>query len=157
QPPHRRMPRRDPPDDHTYLRKRGDITSSTSVTRHSARLVEMRRRRCRISTEGGIPSCRRPADTGRHDFVPQEAIRNAAQAIWDMHVANVPSQHAGAAQHAAASLFSGAGHQLLYVPTELQQLITQAIEVGYATALHDVRDGGFEGEIPEWRPSLFEE
>lgn len=88
---------------------------------------------------------------------PQEAIKNAAQAIWDMHVANIPSEHASAAQHAAANLFSGAGHQLLYVPTELQQLITQAIEIGYATALHDVRAGGFDGEIPEWRPSLFAE
>ncbi|OKJ31446.1 hypothetical protein [Streptomyces sp. CB01580] len=58
-----------------------------------------------------------------------------------MHAANIPSEHADAAQHAAANLFSGAGHQLLYVPTELQQLITQALEVGYVTALHDVRDG----------------
>ncbi|KIE23734.1 hypothetical protein LK08_28555 [Streptomyces sp. MUSC 125] len=88
---------------------------------------------------------------------PQEAIKNAAQAISDMHIATVPGEHARAAGHAAANLCSGSGHRLLYVSAELQQLITQAIEIGYATALQDVRDGDFDGNIQEWRPGLFEE
>ncbi|WP_159025307.1 hypothetical protein [Streptomyces pluripotens] len=88
---------------------------------------------------------------------PQEEIKNAAQAISDMHVAAVSAEHARAAGHAAANLCSGSGHRLLYVSAELQQLITQAIEIGYATALQDVRDGDFDGNIQEWRPALFEE
>lgn len=88
---------------------------------------------------------------------PQEEIKNAAQAISDMHVATVPSEHAHAVGHAAAKLCSDAGHRLLYAPTELQQLITEAIEIGYATALQDVRDGDFDEAIREWRPSLAEE
>ncbi|MEH0429029.1 hypothetical protein QBB34_22380 [Streptomyces stelliscabiei] len=54
------------------------------------------------------------------------------------------------------TLCSGAGHRLLYAPTELQQLITEAIEIGYPTALQDVRDGDFDGAIRE-RPELSEE
>ncbi len=69
----------------------------------------------------------------------------------------VSSEHARAAGHAAAKLCSGAGHRLLYAPPELQQLITEAIEIGYATALQDVRDGDFDGAIREWRPGLSEE
>ncbi|WP_179202368.1 hypothetical protein [Streptomyces caniscabiei] len=45
----------------------------------------------------------------------------------------------------------------MYAPPELQQLITEAIEIGYATALQDVRDGDFDGAIREWRPGLSEE
>ncbi len=88
---------------------------------------------------------------------PQEAITNAAQAISDMHIATVPGEHAHAAGHAAANLCSGAGHRLLYLPTELQQLVTEAIEIGYVTALKDVRDGDFDGDIRQWRPHLLEE
>ncbi|MEV0267090.1 hypothetical protein AB0I49_37915 [Streptomyces sp. NPDC050617] len=40
-----------------------------------------------------------------------------------------------------SNLCSGAGHQLLYRSTEMQQLIDEAIEIGYATPLQDVRDG----------------
>jgi hypothetical protein len=87
---------------------------------------------------------------------PQEEIKNAAQAISDMHVATVSGEHAQAADHAAANLCSGAGHQLLYLSPELQQLIDEAIEIGYATALQAVRNGNFDDEIPEWRPGLFE-
>ncbi len=86
----------------------------------------------------------------------QEEIENAAQAISDMRVATVPGEHARAAGHAAANLCSGAGHRLLYAPLELRQLITEAIEVGYAAALQDVRNGDFDSNILEWRPTLFE-
>ncbi|MFE1339808.1 hypothetical protein ACFW6K_19260 [Streptomyces sp. NPDC058733] len=87
---------------------------------------------------------------------PQEQFKNAAQAISDMHVATVSGEHARAAGHAAANLYSGAGHRLLYAPPELRQLITDAIEVGYAAALQDVRNGEFDSNILEWRPALFE-
>lgn len=87
---------------------------------------------------------------------PQEEIKNAAQAISDIHVATVPGEYARAASHAAANLCSGAGHRLLYAPPELHQLITEAIEVGYAAALRDVRNGDFDSNILEWRPTLFE-
>ncbi|MBT2401129.1 hypothetical protein [Streptomyces sp. ISL-100] len=86
---------------------------------------------------------------------PQEEIKNAAQAVSDLHVAAVPGEHARAAGHAAANLCSGAGHRLSYASTELQQLITEAIEIGYATALQAVRDGDFDGDLQEWRPDLF--
>ena len=87
----------------------------------------------------------------------QEEIENVAQVITDLHIATVPGEHARAASHAAANLCSAAGADLLYAPTRLQQLITEAIEVGYATALRDVRNGDFDGDIQAWRPDLFEE
>jgi hypothetical protein len=87
----------------------------------------------------------------------QEEIGTAAQAITDLHLATVPDAHARAAGHAAANLCSGAGADLSYAPPRLQQLITEAIEVGYATALHDVRNGNFDEDLQEWRPALFEE
>ncbi|CAM5632661.1 hypothetical protein GCM10010329_22580 [Streptomyces spiroverticillatus] len=86
---------------------------------------------------------------------PQEEIKNAAQAISDMHAATVPGEHAQAAGHAAANLCPGAGHQLLYLSPELHQLIDEAIEIGYATALQDVRSGKFDGDIRDWLPDLF--
>jgi hypothetical protein len=86
----------------------------------------------------------------------QEEIKNAAKAVSDMHVATVPGEHARAAGHAAANLYSGAGHRLLYASPELRQLITEAIEVGYAAALQDVRNGDLDSNILEWRPTLFE-
>ncbi|WP_328328683.1 MULTISPECIES: hypothetical protein [unclassified Streptomyces] len=87
----------------------------------------------------------------------QEEIGTAAQAITDLHIATVPDEHARAAGHAAANLCSGAGADLLYAPPRLQQLIAEAIEVGYATALRDVHNGNFDEDIQEWRPVLFEE
>lgn len=74
-----------------------------------------------------------------------------------MHSATLTGEHAHAATHAAASLCSEAGHVLLYAPAALQQMIAEAIEVGYATALRDVRDGAFNDKLREWHPALFEE
>jgi hypothetical protein len=87
----------------------------------------------------------------------QEDIGTVAQTITNLHIATVPDEHARAAGHAAASLCSGAGADLLYAPPSLQQLITEALEVGYATALRDVREGNFDDDIQGWRPELFEE
>ncbi|MEU3755100.1 hypothetical protein AB0H17_20375 [Streptomyces olivoreticuli] len=85
----------------------------------------------------------------------REEIGNAARTVSNLHMATVPGEHARAADHAAANLCSGAG--LSVAPTELQQLITEAIQIGYAAALKDVRDGDFDGDIEEWRPDLFAE
>lgn len=87
----------------------------------------------------------------------QEEIETVAQVITNLHITTVPDEHARAAGDAAANLCSGVGADLLHAPPRLQQLITEAIEVGYATALHDVRNGDFDGDIPAWRPGLFEE
>lgn len=87
----------------------------------------------------------------------QEDIGNAAAVVFAMHEATVTGAHAPAARHAAASLCSGAGHGFLYAPPELQGLITEAIEVGYAAALRDVHDGEFDEVLQQWRPALFEE
>lgn len=45
-----------------------------------------------------------------------------------------------AASEAAANLMSGHGG-FLYAPTAMARLVTQAIEIGYVTALRDMRDG----------------
>jgi hypothetical protein len=87
---------------------------------------------------------------------PQEEINNAAQTISDMYAATVPGEHAQAAGHAAANFCSEAGHQLLHLPTELQQLINEAIEIGYTAALQGVHNGNFDEKIQGWRPHLFE-
>ncbi|MBA2948503.1 hypothetical protein [Streptomyces himalayensis] len=83
----------------------------------------------------------------------QDEIESAVRSVGDLHISTVPAEHSRAAGHAAANLCSGAG--LLAASTELQQMITQAIEIGYAAALRDVRDGDFDGDIQEWRPDLF--
>jgi hypothetical protein len=57
-----------------------------------------------------------------------------------------------AAEHAVANLWSEFGY--LSAPLEVLQMFHQALEVGYMTALQDVRDGKFDGEIAMWRPDL---
>ncbi|MFF0107378.1 hypothetical protein [Streptomyces hirsutus] len=87
---------------------------------------------------------------------PLDEIECAAQVITDLHIATVPGDHAQAASHAAANLCSGSGSGLLVAPTQLQKLIAEAIEIGYSTALRDVREGNFDGNLQEWRPDLFQ-
>ncbi|MFZ3558473.1 hypothetical protein [Streptomyces sp. BH055] len=86
----------------------------------------------------------------------QEEFEGAAQAISILHEETVSSSFARRAENAAADLCSGAGPELLHIPTELHQLIDQALEIGYAAALKDVRAGKFDGDIPQWRPELVE-
>jgi hypothetical protein len=57
-----------------------------------------------------------------------------------------------AADRAVANLLSEFGY--LNAPLEVLQMFKQAIEVGYMTALQDVRAGNFDGEIAMWRPDL---
>ncbi|MFJ9188288.1 MULTISPECIES: hypothetical protein [unclassified Streptomyces] len=82
----------------------------------------------------------------------QEEIGSVVRVVSDLHMATVHDEHARAADHAAASLCSGAG--LSVAPPGLHQLVNEAIQIGYATALNDVRDGDFDDDIREWRPDL---
>ena len=79
----------------------------------------------------------------------QEEIKNVAQAVADLYTATVQDRDARGAGDAAANLCSGAGTALLYASPELQQLISNAIEIGYVTALQDVRDGALEEDLSE--------
>jgi hypothetical protein len=55
---------------------------------------------------------------------------------------------------AVANLWSGYGYQ--EAPTHVLKMFVQAIEIGYAAALRDVRDGHFDSQIQMWRPDLAE-
>jgi hypothetical protein len=77
----------------------------------------------------------------------QEEIKNVAQAIAALHIATVQDPDVSRAGEATANLCSSAGAALLYAPPGLQQLITNAIEIGYAAALQDVRDGTLGGDL----------
>jgi hypothetical protein len=57
-----------------------------------------------------------------------------------------------AAERAVTNLWSEFGY--LNAPLEVLQMFHQAIEVGYMTALQDVRGGSFDTEIAMWRPGL---
>jgi hypothetical protein len=56
------------------------------------------------------------------------------------------------ASHAVAMLWSEFG--FLDAPIEILHMFKNAIEVGYMTALQDVRNGDFDDEIRMWRPDL---
>jgi len=76
-----------------------------------------------------------------------EEIENVAQAISALHAETVRDPDARRVGEAAANLCSGAGAELLYAPPEVQQLIANAIEIGYAAALQDLRDGALSEEL----------
>ncbi|MGW6405272.1 hypothetical protein [Streptomyces sp. NPDC055134] len=59
-----------------------------------------------------------------------------------------------AASEAAASLHSGSGY--LYAPAAVLEAFSRAIEIGYAAALQDMREGKLDADIEQWRPELFE-
>jgi hypothetical protein len=40
-------------------------------------------------------------------------------------------------------------------PLTILQILFHALEIGYATAVDDVRDGGFDEDLMLWRPTLF--
>jgi hypothetical protein len=83
----------------------------------------------------------------------REAIDDWVRAVSELHASVVPDgRYARAAAEAAAILWSGSGYQ--DAPPRVQQMLVQAIEVGYLTALQNVRDGDFDGDIRMWRPDL---
>ncbi|WP_018505364.1 hypothetical protein [Parafrankia discariae] len=57
-----------------------------------------------------------------------------------------------AAREAVANLWSEYGDPDM--PADVADMLIQAIEIGYAAALRDVRDGDFDDDIREWRPDL---
>jgi hypothetical protein len=82
-----------------------------------------------------------------------EEWSRAMSALWGNEVDG--TGHERAASEAAANLMSSSG--LLYVPSEVLSMLTQAIEVGYANALRAVENGDYDGEIRHsWRTDLFE-
>jgi hypothetical protein len=85
----------------------------------------------------------------------EDETSKVLQAVADLHQAAVAGDFVVAAERAAAVLCSGAGQRLLRAPSELQQLVARAIEVGYAVALHDVLSGSIDGDLAGGRPELF--
>jgi integrase/recombinase XerD len=67
----------------------------------------------------------------------------------------VDDEDMGPADEAAANVWSGFGYQS--PPAEVQRMLSQAIAVGYATALRAVRDGKLDQDIKVWRPDLSQE
>lgn len=57
-----------------------------------------------------------------------------------------------AASEAMANLWSAFGYQ--DAPADVLRMLVAATEIGYMTALRDVRDGDFDAEILGWRPDL---
>ncbi|MBB4931342.1 hypothetical protein F4561_002162 [Lipingzhangella halophila] len=68
-----------------------------------------------------------------------EACAEALTVMWDNEVGH--SEHTRRASEAAENLMSGGGTDLLYAPAEIVRMLTQAIEIGYTTALTDVGNG----------------
>jgi hypothetical protein len=83
----------------------------------------------------------------------EDDINDWVQAITTLHntVATEPGDEA-AARDAAANLWSGFGYQ--DAPGDVLRMFCHAIEIGYMTALRDVRDGDFDDQLIEWRPDL---
>jgi hypothetical protein len=83
---------------------------------------------------------------------PKDEISNWVQAITRLHEATVRDDDTRAASDAAASVWSGGG--FLDASAEVLQMFTQAIEVGYATALQHLREGYLDDEVRTWRPEV---
>ena len=92
------------------------------------------------------------ADTAQVNPVPDPDLSSWAAATAGVHEVVVPAQDACAAAEAAARLWSEFGFH--HAPTPVLEMLVQAIEAGYATALRDIRDGRLDGEIRMWRPDL---
>ena len=82
--------------------------------------------------------------------------RDWARAIANLHASTAHNEgDERLAYRAVANLWSGGGHQ--DAPTEVLRMLLSAIEVGYMSALNDVRAGGLDEEIRMWRPELAEQ
>ncbi|MFC4948289.1 hypothetical protein [Pseudonocardia sp. GCM10023141] len=84
--------------------------------------------------------------------VSPEVINGWIEAVAVLHEQTVRSEDAQEASTAAASAWSGSGY--LDAPAEVMEMLTQAVEIGYATALDDLRSGRLDDAIREWRPEL---
>jgi hypothetical protein len=87
--------------------------------------------------------------------IPEKEIDDWVEAIANLHdyVTRDPAD-ARTAEQAVANLWSGYGYQ--DAPMRVLTMFVQAIEIGYAAALRDVREGKFDSEIQMWRPDLAE-
>ncbi|OEU86682.1 hypothetical protein DB35_23745 [Streptomyces abyssalis] len=81
----------------------------------------------------------------------EDDVRSWAGGVSRLHEGTVHSQDGIAAGQAAAMLMSGGG--FVHEPVEVLTMLTQAIEVGYAAALADLRNGRLEDRIAEIHPS----
>jgi hypothetical protein len=82
----------------------------------------------------------------------EDDIRSWVEAVASLHNTVVHDQDARAAAEAAAHLWSGFGYR--DAPPHVLEMLVQAIEVGYATALYDLRTGHLDDAVREWRPDL---
>ena len=82
----------------------------------------------------------------------EDEINDWVDAIATLH-ATVATDRADelAAQEAAANLWSEFGYQ--DAPGDVLRMFAQAIEIGYLTALRDVRNGDLDDHLADWRPS----
>lgn len=84
----------------------------------------------------------------------EEQVNDWVEAIARLYASEVADVDARTANEAAANLWSGFGYQ--DAPPEVLRMFSEAIAVGYAAALRDVRDGRLDEEIRGWRPELAE-
>lgn len=82
----------------------------------------------------------------------EDDIRSWTDAVAALHTNAVHDQDARAAAEAAANLWSGFGFR--DAPPEVLEMLLRAVEAGYATALHDLRDGRLDDAVRAWRPDL---
>jgi hypothetical protein len=68
------------------------------------------------------------------------------------HSFNVDGGDELTAQRAIANLLSAYGYQ--NAPFPVLEMFAHLLEVGYLTALRDVRNGGFDDELAMWRPDI---
>jgi hypothetical protein len=89
------------------------------------------------------------------ETVPQAEVDSWMSAIANLYYGGKwDPGDSRAAEHAVAYLWSGYGY--LSAPIEVLEMFHHAIEIGYMTALEDVRRGSFDAEIAQWRPDLAE-
>lgn len=85
----------------------------------------------------------------------KEDLDALIQAVADLYESTVRNEDSRAAAEAAANLHSASG--FLDASREVLDTFARAIEIGYAAALRDVRQGDFDEEIRGWRPGLLED
>jgi hypothetical protein len=85
------------------------------------------------------------------ESVPQAEIDEWIDSVRRMYYGEISDTDCwGPAGNAVADLMSGWG--MINAPLEVLEMIRQALEVGYATALEHVRDGRVDDQIEMWRP-----
>jgi hypothetical protein len=94
------------------------------------------------------------ADTGPVAGIPEDEIDDLVRAVADLYGRAVQDPGDSRRVRAIARLWAGFGSG--DAPAKVLQAMLQSIEIGYATALRDVREGAFDDDVRLWRPELFE-